>query len=44
MATSKRRSELQFTGLERSLQRAWAKGAGLIDEEFERPMIAVVNT
>jgi dihydroxy-acid dehydratase len=42
--TNKRRSELQFTGLERSLQRAWAKGAGLIDEEFERPMIAVVNT
>ena len=42
--TIKRRSELQFTGLERSLQRAWAKGAGLIDEEFERPMIAVVNT
>jgi dihydroxy-acid dehydratase len=44
MMTSKRRSELQFAGLERSLQRAWAKGAGLIDEEFERPMIAVVNT
>jgi dihydroxy-acid dehydratase len=42
--TKKRRSELQFTGKERSLQRAWAKGAGLIDEEFERPMIAVVNT
>jgi len=41
---NKRRSELQFTGIERSLQRAWAKGAGLIDEEFERPMIAVVNT
>jgi dihydroxy-acid dehydratase len=40
----KRRSEKQFTGLERSLQRAWAKGAGLIDEEFARPMIAVVNT
>ncbi|WP_292418375.1 dihydroxy-acid dehydratase [Mesorhizobium sp.] len=40
----RRRSEKQFTGLERSLQRAWAKGAGLIDEEFERPMIAVVNT
>ena len=39
-----RRSGLQFTGIERSLQRAWAKGAGLIDEEFERPMIAVVNT
>jgi dihydroxy-acid dehydratase len=44
MMTSKRRSELQFAGLERSLQRAWAKGAGLIDEEFARPMIAVVNT
>jgi dihydroxy-acid dehydratase len=43
MAT-KRRSQLQFNGIERSLQRAWAKGAGLIDEEFERPMIAVVNT
>lgn len=41
---TKRRSELQFTGVERSLQRAWAKGAGLIDEEFTRPMIAVVNT
>lgn len=38
------RSQKQFTGPERSLQRAWAKGAGLIDEEFERPMIAVVNT
>lgn len=38
------RSDLQYLGVERSLQRAWAKGAGLIDEEFERPMIAVVNT
>ena len=38
------RSDKQFLGIERSLQRAWAKGAGLIDEEFERPMIAVVNT
>ncbi|MEQ9261398.1 MAG: dihydroxy-acid dehydratase [Roseovarius sp.] len=38
------RSKKQFTGPERSLQRAWAKGAGFIDEEFERPMIAVVNT
>ena len=38
------RSNKQFLGIERSLQRAWAKGAGLIDEEFERPMIAVVNT
>jgi dihydroxy-acid dehydratase len=43
-ANVKRRSELQFTGIDRSLQRAWAKGAGLIDEEFERPMVAVVNT
>ncbi|MCY4497100.1 MAG: dihydroxy-acid dehydratase [Rhodospirillaceae bacterium] len=38
------RSDEQYLGVERSLQRAWAKGAGLIDEEFERPMIAVVNT
>ncbi len=44
MRNEKRRSQLQFSGIERSLQRAWAKGAGLIDEEFERPMIAVVNT
>ena len=38
------RSDKQYLGVERSLQRAWAKGAGLIDEEFRRPMIAVVNT
>ena len=38
------RSDEQYLGVERSLQRAWAKGAGLIDEEFEQPMIAVVNT
>ena len=38
------RSDKQYLGVERSLQRAWAKGAGLIDEEFDRPMIAVVNT
>ena len=38
------RSDEQYLGIERSLQRAWAKGAGLIDEEFEQPMIAVVNT
>ncbi len=44
MSNEKSRSAKQFTGIERSLQRAWAKGAGLIDEEFERPMIAVVNT
>lgn len=40
----KLRSGLQYRGPERSLQRAWAKGAGLIDEEFHQPMIAVVNT
>jgi dihydroxy-acid dehydratase len=44
MQKSKGRSELQYQGIERSLQQAWAKGAGLIDEEFEQPMIAVVNT
>jgi len=38
------RSKKQFQGVERSLQRAWAKGAGFIDEEFEQPMVAVVNT
>ena len=38
------RSDKQFRGVERTLQRAWAKGAGMIDEEFERPMVAVVNT
>ena len=38
------RSDEQYLGIERSLQRAWAKGAGLVDEEFEQPMIAVVNT
>ncbi len=44
MSTENSRSAKQFRGIERSLQRAWAKGAGLIDEEFDRPMIAVVNT
>lgn len=38
------RSGKQYPDVERSLQRTWAKGAGLIDEEFERPTIAVVNT
>ena len=41
---AKLRSDKQYLGIERSLQRAWAKGAGLIDEELERPMVAVVNT
>ena len=44
MSETKSRSAKQYQGIERSLQRAWAKGAGLIDEEFNRPMIAVVNT
>lgn len=38
------RSQQRFSGLDRSLQRAWIKGAGLIDEELERPLIGVVNT
>lgn len=42
--SKQRRSQTQFTRVERALQRAWAKGAGLIGKEFERPMIAVVNT
>ena len=37
-------SDKQHLGVERSLQRARAKRAGLVDEEFERPMVAVVNT
>ena len=37
------RSNKQHLGVERSLQRAWAKGAGVIDKAFDRPMIAVVN-
>ena len=42
--SARSRSGRQFLGVERSLQRAWAKGAGLIEEELEQPMIAVVNT
>ncbi len=38
------RSQKQFTRVERSLQRAWGKGAASIDEEFERSIIAIVNT
>ena len=37
------RGDKQFLGIERSLQWAWANGAEFIDEEFTRPMIAVVN-
>lgn len=38
------RSARQFTGVTRSLQRAWIKGAGFTDADLERPLIAVVNT
>jgi len=38
------RSKEQYIGRTRSLQRAWIKGAGLIDEELQRPLIAVANT
>lgn len=38
------RSAKQFTGIERSLQRAWIKGAGFTDADLSRPLIAVVNT
>jgi dihydroxy-acid dehydratase len=38
------RSADQFRGLDRTLQRAWIKGAGFTDEELERPLIGVVNT
>ena len=38
------RSKEQYIGRTRSLQRAWIKGAGLTDEELQRPLIAVANT
>ena len=38
------RGRQQFLGIRRTLQRAWIKGAGLIDEELERPLVGVVNT
>jgi dihydroxy-acid dehydratase len=37
------RSRERFYGLERSPQRSWIKGAGIIEEELEQPLIAVVN-
>ena len=33
------RGSRQFIGRERSLQRAWIKGAGFLDEELQRPLI-----
>ncbi|WAM19180.1 dihydroxy-acid dehydratase [Rhodococcus sp. JS3073] len=38
------RSKDQFEGIQRSLQRAWIKGAGFTDEELERPLILIANT
>jgi dihydroxy-acid dehydratase len=38
------RSADQFKGLDRTLQRAWIKGAGFTDAELDRPLIGVVNT
>ena len=40
----KLRSRERFEGLERVMQRSWLRGAGIIDEEIERPFIAVVNS
>ena len=37
------RSSDQFLGLDRTLQRAWIKGAGFTDEELSLPLIGVVN-
>jgi dihydroxy-acid dehydratase len=38
------RSADQFKGLDRTLQRAWIKGAGFTDAELDRPLIGVANT
>jgi dihydroxy-acid dehydratase len=38
------RSKDQFEGIDRSLQRAWIKGAGFTDEELARPLILIANT
>src|SRR3954470_17621282 len=38
------RSQDQFSGLQRSLQRAWIKGAGFTDEELGRPIVLIANT
>jgi dihydroxy-acid dehydratase len=38
------RSTDQFAGVDRSLQRAWIKGAGFIDEELEQPLVLIANT
>jgi dihydroxy-acid dehydratase len=38
------RSTDQFAGIDRSLQRAWIKGAGFIDEELDQPLVLIANT
>lgn len=38
------RSTQQFMGVDRSLQRAWIKGAGFIDEELAQPLVLIANT
>jgi dihydroxy-acid dehydratase len=38
------RSTDQFAGVDRSLQGAWIKGAGFIDEELEQPLVLIANT
>lgn len=37
-------SKAAYNGAEASAARAWFKAAGLIDAEFEQPLVAVVNT
>ncbi len=38
------RSREQFEGTDRSLQRAWIKGAGFTDEELSQPLVMIANT
>lgn len=38
------RSRDQFAGTDRSLQRAWIKGAGFTDEELSQPLVLIANT
>lgn len=38
------RSTEQFAGTDRSLQRAWIKGAGFTDEELSQPLVMIANT
>lgn len=38
------RSTHQFSGIDRSLQRAWIKGAGFTDEELAQPLVLIANT